>query len=131
MTGETARVRIDRDPTSKEEAEHTFENQDERRKRIRNDSESQDVSERKRYASHAYGITIAWIVSLMLLTVAEFVGNKWAFGLNQAEYITVFTTTSASVFGFWLLVGRYLFSARPAANNPSTSATPGEQAPPR
>lgn len=30
-------------------------------------------------------------------------------GLDDPQFITVVTTTTASVFGFWFLVGRYLF----------------------
>jgi hypothetical protein len=33
-------------------------------------------------------------------------------GLEQAEFITVVTTTTGSVFGFWWLVGSYLFPSQ-------------------
>ena len=62
-----------------------------------------------RYANNAYGITQAWIGFLMVLTFAQLTLKPLHIGLASAEFITVFTTTTAAVFGFWLLVGQYLF----------------------
>jgi hypothetical protein len=70
------------------------------------------MSERIRYASHAYGITQAWIGFLMVLTIAQSALQPLKVGLSDTAFITVFTTTTASVFGFWLLVGQYLFRKR-------------------
>jgi hypothetical protein len=80
--------------------------------KIRNDSDEQDMGERIRYASHAYGITQAWIGFLIVITIAQFSLKPMGLGLSEAVFITVFTTTTASVFGFWLLVGQYLFRKR-------------------
>lgn len=70
------------------------------------------MGERIRYASNAYGITQSWIGFLMVLTLAQFSLAPIKLGLSEAAFITVFTTTTASVFGFWLLVGQYLFRKR-------------------
>lgn len=77
---------------------------------IRNDSDQQDVFERKRYASHAYSITQAWVGFIIVITIAQMTLKPFGMTLETSEYIAFVTTTTASVFGFWLLVGNYLFS---------------------
>lgn len=83
-----------------------------RGKKLRNDSDEQDMGERIRYASNAYGITQAWIGFLIVLTIMQFTLKPLGLGLTEAVFIAVFTTTTASVFGFWLLVGNYLFRSK-------------------
>ena len=68
----------------------------------------QDMSERIFYADRAFLVTLVWVVFLVILTFAQMAVSFWDKGLNDAQFITVVTTTSASVFGFWLLVGNYL-----------------------
>lgn len=101
-------IEVDRTPTAKEEAD-TFDPETARARKLRNDSDEQDAAERRRYASYAYGITQAWVGFLIVLTFAQLCLKPLGLGLGREEFITVFTTTTASVFGFWLLVGRYLF----------------------
>jgi hypothetical protein len=108
-SADSGQVEISRDPSPLDE-QHALE--DHRGKKLRNDSEQQDMGERIRYASNAYGITQAWIVFLMVMTVAQLCLKPIGLGLTDAAFITVFTTTTASIFGFWLLVGNYLFRSR-------------------
>ena len=103
-------VEVDPTPTPGEETEF-FRNELERAAKIANDSTHQDMGERKRYADNAYGITQAWIGFLIVLTISQFSLKPIGMGLSDAAFITVFTTTTASIFGFWLLVGNYLFRA--------------------
>lgn len=86
-----------------------FLNERGREAKLKNDSDQQDMNERIRYASNAYGITQAWIGFLIVLTIAQMALKPIGLGLETAAFITVFTTTTASIFGFWLLVGQYLF----------------------
>ncbi|TCP36010.1 hypothetical protein [Sphingomonas sp. BK235] len=108
MEGE-ATFEVARHPSSAEEQEAL---ESVRGRKLRNDSDEQDIGERVRYASHAYGITQAWIGFLMVLTLAQFSLKPIGVGLSDATFIAVFTTTTASVFGFWLLVGNYLFRSK-------------------
>lgn len=101
-------IDLDKDPTSSEETEF-FKNEADRAAKLANDSNHQDMSERKRYADNAYSITQSWIGFLMVLTLAQFSLRSINMGLTDTAFIAVFTTTTASVFGFWLLVGQYLF----------------------
>lgn len=100
-------VDVDQTPTSGEEGAF-FESPE----RLASRSEAQDISERKRYADNAYGITQAWIGFLIVLTIAQMALKPYGLTLESAAFITVFTTTTASIFGFWALVGQYLFRRR-------------------
>ena len=51
----------------------------------------------------------AWVGFLIVLTMAQFLLKPLNYGLGQAEFIAVVTTTTASVFGFGFLVGNFYF----------------------
>lgn len=104
-------IEIDRTPTPEEEFA-TFDPEAARARKLKNDSYEQDMGERRRYADNAYGITQAWIGFLIVLTFTQICAKPVGVGLGREEFIAVFTTTTASVFGFWALVGRYLFPKR-------------------
>lgn len=103
-------VEIDSTPSPQEEA--NFFAHDAKAKQLANESDEQDMRERIRYANHAYGITQSWIGFLMVMTLAQFSLKPLGLGLDPSVFIAVFTTTTAAVFGFWLLVGQYLFHRR-------------------
>lgn len=69
----------------------------------------QDIRERRKYAIIAYKLTENWVCFLITITFAQLVARCFGMGLHSEEFIAVVTTTTASVFGFWWLVGRYLF----------------------
>lgn len=102
-------ISVDRDPTFDEEM-GTFDPEEQRRKELENQSFQQDMGERIRYANNAYGITQAWIGFLIVITIMQFSLAPIKMGLSDPAFIAVFTTTTASIFGFWMLVGRYLFN---------------------
>ena len=87
-------------------------NQLERGAKLKNDSDEQDMDERKRYADNAYGITQAWVGFIIVLTIMQFSLKPSGMGLGTTEFVTVITTTTASILGFWMLVGRYLFNPK-------------------
>lgn len=70
---------------------------------------NQILSHREKFAEHAYGITQTWIGFLIVLTICQFFLKKFGYGLDYKEFIAVFTTTTAAVFGFGILVGKFLF----------------------
>lgn len=109
---ETGKIQLDADPTGQEEAIFTFSNPEEQRAYLENSSFEQDIKERKAFADKAYSITQTWIGFLIVLTFAQFLLKKLGFGLDGKEFIVVFTTTTVSVFGFWVLVGQYLFNSK-------------------
>jgi hypothetical protein len=101
-------IKIDGPPSPAKEAE-VFDEADYHSKKIKNDSLKQDIAERKKYADFAKDLTSRWVWSILILTAAQMVLRCWDRGLKEAEFIAFLTTTTASVFGFWWLVGRYLF----------------------
>ncbi len=105
---EEERVELDPDPSGAEEFDF-FSSEEERAKRLRNDSDLQDMKERIRYANNAYGITQAWVGFLIVITISQFSLKPLNMGLGTTEFVTVITTTTVSILGFWLLVGQYLF----------------------
>lgn len=101
-----------RSNSAQKEAED-FEKPDVRAKHLKNKQYEQDIRERKRFAIHAVRFTKSWICFLIIVTfIQQFLGI-WHAGLSDGEFIAVVTTTTVSVLGFWLLVGRYLFPKQP------------------
>jgi hypothetical protein len=98
--------------TSGDEASDAFNNEAARKQKLDNDSNQQDMGERIRYATQAYNITKNWVWFLIILTVAHMLLKKCGLTLDTSVFITIFTTTTASIFGFWFLVGQYLFSKK-------------------
>lgn len=116
------------------EESEIFMNPDDRLKHLHNESFSQDIEERRKFAKRSFWLTCVWVGFIMVCTLAQFGLNFFGKGLDSAQFIAILTTTSASVFGFWLLVGRYLFGAGvvkgassthpPVANNQPTNGSP-------
>lgn len=81
-----------------------------KKKALLNESLEQDIAERRLYAQKAYDITQSWVGFLIVLTISQISLAPLGMKLSDATFIVVFTTTTASIFGFWILVGRYLFN---------------------
>ena len=73
--------------------------------------EKQILYLREDFAERAFIITICWLIFLCFVTVAQLVLPicRWGNRLESSEFIALVTTTSATVFGFWYVVGRSLF----------------------
>jgi hypothetical protein len=108
---EGAEAPLSQNPTGEAERENLFRTQEEKEHdRLRNISYGQDINQRKRYAIRSYRVTLYWVWFLIGISVLQ-LASKLAFsrGLETVEFVTIVTTTTGSVFGFWWLVGRYLF----------------------
>jgi hypothetical protein len=81
-----------------------------------------EAKAKTRIDSLARNLAIVWTIFLIYIVLAQ--GNKdgaiWhicgisfqvlpKFNLESSEFIAVFTTTTASVFGFLVIVASYLF----------------------
>jgi hypothetical protein len=106
------RLLLDLSPTGEQEERNLFDNPVENpidlntvliRERL------QDMGERVLYADRAFVITIVWVAFLIAFPFVQMIGVRENFALSDAAFITVTTTTTASIFGFWLLVGQYLY----------------------
>lgn len=69
----------------------------------------QIIAHRDKFADHAYGLTQAWVGFLIVITIAQIALKPLDLGLSETAFVTVFTTTTAAVFGFGVLVGNFLF----------------------
>lgn len=101
-------IPLDKHPNAEREA-RGFDTPEEREKHLRNVNLEQDISERRKFADRSFKLTCLWVGFIILSTVAQFILNAIGRGLPTPDFIALITTTSAAVFGFWLLVGRYLF----------------------
>jgi hypothetical protein len=105
-------VLLDESPTGEEEEENLFSHPISKPTDLNGvilHERFQDMGERKIFADRAFFITLIWVGFIILLPIGQTVMSFWGKGLDDPQFITVVTTTTASVFGFWFLVGRYLF----------------------
>jgi len=97
-------------PSEKEESAVFEKSENLRSQKLENDGKEQDIKERKNFARKAFLITTIWVVFLFMVIGAEIAFHAFKLeALTEKEFITVVTSTTASIFGFWVLVGRYLF----------------------
>lgn len=103
---------VDPDPKPGEEAEaflSTAERLRLHKASLENTQLEIDMKERRRFAERAYHMAIGWLAFIVLLTALQFFLRPRFVGLDTASYLAVIGTTTVSVLGFWVLVGRYLF----------------------
>ncbi|MEI9996334.1 MAG: hypothetical protein WDM91_17180 [Rhizomicrobium sp.] len=72
----------------------------------------QDMGQRRVFADRAFVVTMCWLVFLFAFAGAQVALSAAGHGLDDAQFIAVVTSTTAIVFGVWMLVGRYLFGGR-------------------
>ena len=72
----------------------------------------QDMGERVLFADRAFVITGLWVIYLMALPLLQMALSIWHHGLSNEQFIAVVTSTTVSIFGFWVIVARYLFPLR-------------------
>lgn len=106
MSGAESEIEIDPNPTPEEEARVGFGDPVTERNRILNKYLEEDQKERKGYSKYAFRMTCGWISFLILIAFIQICLHK---GLTQTEFVAVMTTTTASIFANWYLVGKYLF----------------------
>ncbi len=106
-------VDLEKAPTPEEEREE-FKTDDERKAeevialKLKNNQFKDDMAARRKYAGRAYTVTLFWLFSLILFVLLQYI-KPCGWQLTEVEFVTVVTTTTASVFGFWMLVLNYLF----------------------
>lgn len=75
---------------------------------LKNADYRNDILEKKKFAKHAYRLNRIWIFFLIGVTVLQGT-HLFGFHVDRWGFRTIFVSTTASVFGFALLVGKYLF----------------------
>jgi hypothetical protein len=79
---------------------------------LQNASFKDDNQQRKDYYKKSHAIIQAWIGFLMVLIFSQFLLRPFGYSLEKEEFIAVVVSLSGSVFGFWYLVGQYLFEPK-------------------
>lgn len=105
------RLYLDLTPTGSEEDDFLFGQELDSPKDLNSQilaERQQDMGERILFADRAFLVTLVWVLFLVALTFLQMVFSIWGHGLSDSQFVTVVTTTTASVFGFWYLVGKYL-----------------------
>jgi hypothetical protein len=76
------------------------------------DSLDSNSVQRRNYARRTFWLTCSWIFLVILIVAASGLDIKgWRLlKLSDAVIITLITTTTLNVFGFFLLVMKYLFN---------------------
>jgi hypothetical protein len=122
---------LDEDPSGREEEFYLFSQAVDDPRDI-NDvilrERMQDMSERIIFADRAFFVTMIWVWFLVALTLLQVIVSFWERGLSDAQYVTVVTTTTASGFGFWLLVGKYLHRNQNSSGHIRLKDAAGSQA---
>lgn len=116
---------LDKSPDPEKEARE-FETPEERKRHLHNENLAQDIIERRKYSQRSFNLTCVWVGFIIMSTVAQFVLNAIHRGIDRYQFITLITTTTGSVFGFWLIVGRYLFRSIPE-DGPAAASSSGRE----
>jgi hypothetical protein len=85
------------------------EDQTRRKLRLENDRIDQDNKLSKEYSTRAFYFAITWLIFLIVFIAAQSVLVAIGMGMSDKSFIAVVISLTAAVFGFWYLVGRYLF----------------------
>lgn len=73
------------------------------------ESETQNIAERKKYASRLFFLILGWLAFLVIIILLQ--GFDFTrFGLPTPVLLAFITTTTAGVIGLLALVLKYLFS---------------------
>lgn len=103
---------ISQNPSPVEEERDLEADHEKLRKKLSNQQYAQDIRERRKYALYAYKITKNWACALICVVIFQMILSICDKGLSDASFIAVITTTTTSMFGFWWLVGKYLFNGQ-------------------
>lgn len=131
--GTLPEIKLDETPSGKEEEGFFADSMDDallHSQNLQNWQFRQDIANRKRYSGRAFWIAICWLAFVVVLTGLQFYSDPIAHsfcppppagaptaaqecarkaGLGATEFAAVMGSTTITVLGFWLLVGRYLF----------------------
>jgi len=99
-----------------------IDDEDIRKKKILNDGLAQDNDLRFDYAEKAYSLVQTWVGFTIVLICCQFGLKRFGFYLEKEEFIAVVISLTGTMFGFWMLVGRYLFPN--GGTRPNNSKSP-------
>jgi len=74
-----------------------------------NQEKEDNLRARTEYAEKAYHLVWAWTGCIVVITLIQFIAKSSGNALHHSSFIALVVSTSGLMFGFWALVGRYLF----------------------
>ncbi|MEO5891779.1 MAG: hypothetical protein ABIQ31_16145 [Ferruginibacter sp.] len=78
---------------------------------VYNSTASQNISERKKYATMIFRLTVGWTIAIFFVIILNGF-NLYCFYISDKVLITLITTTTINFLGFFLLVTKYLFNTK-------------------
>ena len=75
----------------------------------------QDTDERKKYARLFFGLSCAWIVTIIVILLLDGFG-WWSFKLSDSVVLATIGSTTVNVLGILYIVANYLFPKKPAVS---------------
>lgn len=103
-------IEIPREVTPRAEY-RDFDDPERRARDLKNQDLEGDISEKRRFAKHAYFLAWTWLAFLIVVTFLQATPDWFDFQLDEWAFRILFTSVTAAVFGFAYLVGKYLFPA--------------------
>lgn len=108
-------IPIPRTPSASEEQKIFL--LDAEKKRYQNHDLKSDIRLKRSYFSVTRKITRYWVCFIILASASQFVARWFNQGWEAPEFIALITTTTATLVGFWAIVGAYLFPKRTQNNH--------------
>ncbi|WP_156364327.1 MULTISPECIES: hypothetical protein [unclassified Sphingomonas] len=108
VSPETGIIDVPQRPSSTAEA-RDFDPPAVQRERAHVENLKGDIRLKRHYFRLTHKITGRWACFIMAAVVAQMGLNAFGVGLSEASFIALITTTTATLLGFWYLIGRYLF----------------------
>lgn len=107
-------IAANRNPTPEDEKTQ-FRNAEEiHSDKLDNKEKEDNLKARTDYADKAYNLVWFWSACIIFVTFMQFLGKSSGNSLHHTSFIALIVSTTGLMFGFWALVGRYLFpSTRP------------------
>jgi len=104
-------IPIDRNPSPEKEEKENF-TLEEEHQRYKNHDLKSDIKLKRAYFSVTRKITRYWIGFIMIASLLQYCARLFEKGFVSTEFIALITTTTATLVGFWAIVGAYLFPRR-------------------
>jgi hypothetical protein len=83
-----------------------------RRQEVQIEGDTQDIIERKKYASRFYRLACVWVSIIAVLLLCEGFGSIIHFSLSDSVLLAAIGSTTANILGILYVVATYLFKKR-------------------
>ncbi len=110
-------IDADRNPSPEKEARDLRNPEEIESSKLDNQEKKDNLKARADYAEKAYRLVWTWTSCVMIITLVQFIAKSSGNALHHSSFIALVVSTSGLMFGFWALVGRYLFPQSPKSKD--------------